>query len=295
MDDRVHVCYCANRKMLEPLCVSAFSVAASVAERDITIWVFHSDFYSADVGKLLNILDPFPNAALEVESINVDAFDEVRGLHGDVMPFTKLILPRLMDGKTERIVFLDADTVVVGGLDDLYQRNLEGHILGAVSYETLGCAQESDFFRAGGLDLEKNSFNSGVMLIDVERWNAADKSGQLINQVKQVDPQEAESDQPFLNVAFYDNFLPLRIRFNKRAGPDSKLKKKHTTDGILHFVGIPKPWDIGSRWLNKNYHLYEKHRKRAGVSKRSPREIIRDDGWRRVAKGLLSGLRALVG
>ena len=68
-----------------------------------------------------------------------------------------------------------------------------------------------------------------------------------------------------MNVVFYKRFLPLRIRYNKRAGPGTRLEKKHTTDGILHFVGIPKPWDIGGQWFNRNYHLYEKYRRQAGV------------------------------
>lgn len=280
--------------MLGPLCVSVFSAVSSAEGQDVTVWVFQTDFSPNDIGRLRSVLSPFPAATLEVRSIDLDVFSRIKGLHGEAMPFAKLLLPRLMKGNAERIVFLDADTVVVNGLQDLYEENLEGYTLGAVSYESLGRAQEAEFFRARGMDLEKDGFNSGVMLIDVEGWNAGDKTEQLIEEVKAVDPQEAEGDQPFLNVAFYDNFLPLRIRYNKRAGPDTRLEKEHTTDGILHFVGIPKPWDVGGRWLNKNFHLYEKYRRKAGVPRRSPLSVIREKGWRRVAKGLSSGVRAVL-
>lgn len=290
----MHVCYCVNRKMLAPLCVSAFSAVSSMNGRDMTVWVFQTDFSTNDISRLREVLSSFPAATLKVESIDLDAFSGIKGLHGEVLPFAKLLLPQLMKGRARRIVFLDADTVVVSGLYDLYEKDLEGYTLGAVSYEPLGRTMEAEFFGARGLDLEKESFNSGVMLIDVENWNARGKTEQLIEEVTAVDQQEAESDQPFLNLAFYDDFLPLRIRYNKRAGPDTRLEKKHTTDGILHFVGIPKPWDIGGKWLNKNHHLYEKHRRRAGVSPRSLQKIIQDEGWKRVSKGLLAGVRGTV-
>ena len=251
MNNQIHICYCVNRKMLEPLCVSAHSAAAAVAGQDLTIWVFHPDFSSKDIDMLQGVIDSLPAVTLKTQPMNVETFGGIQGLHGEVMPFAKLLLPRLMEGEADRIVFLDADTVVIEGLDDLYYQDLEGYMLGAVSYEPLGRTLEAGFFRSRGLDLEKDSFNSGVMLIDVKKWADAAKSEQLIELVKSVDPNEAKGDQPFLNLAFYDNFLPLRIRYNKRAGPDTRLQKRHTTDGILHFVGIPKPWDVGGRWLTK--------------------------------------------
>jgi lipopolysaccharide biosynthesis glycosyltransferase len=290
----MHVCYCVNRKMLEPLCVSAYSAAANANGEGLTVWVFQTDFSAEDIDRLRHLLNPFPTVTLETQSIDVDVFGGIKGLHGEVVPFAKLLLPQFMEDRAGRIIFLDADTVVVRGLRDLYEHNLEGHTLGAVSYEPLGRTFEADFYRARGLDLEKDSFNSGVMLIDVEKWNAAAQTERLIEQVKAVDPREAEGDQPFLNAAFHDEFFPLRIRYNKRAGPGARLEKGHASDGILHFVGIPKPWDIGGRWLNKNYHLYEKHRQQAGVPARSVRKIIRDDGGKRIVKGLLAGVRATI-
>jgi lipopolysaccharide biosynthesis glycosyltransferase len=290
----MHVCYCLNRKMLEPLCVSAYSAAVNMEREGLTIWVFQTDFSPQDIDRLQRHLNPFPGVTLKVQSVDMDVFGGIKGLHGEVVPFAKLLLPRWMEGRADRIIYLDADTVVAGGLRDLYERNLEGHTLGAVSYEPFRRTLEVDFYRARGLDLERDSFNSGVMLIDIEKWNAGAKTEQLIEQVRDVDPREAEGDQPFLNATFYDDFLSLRIRYNKRAGPSERLEKKHTTDGILHFVGIPKPWNIGGRWFNENYHLYEKHRRRAGVPARSLWKVVQDEGGRRVLKGLLAGVRGTI-
>lgn len=292
MEDRIHVCYCVNRKMLRPLCVSVFSAAASVEGEKVTIWVFHEDLTSQDIRRVQSVLTPFSDVILNTHRIETGGLSDLHGLHGETIPLAKALVPRHVGGQVDRIVYLDADTVVVGGLEDLYRHNLEGNVLGAVSYETLGESYTRDFFRSKGLDLQEKAFNSGVLLIDVPAWNEEGLTREVVDFLKTNSQKYDGADQASLNVVFYKRFLPLRIRYNKRAGPDIRLEKKHTTDGILHFVGIPKPWDVGGRWFNKNHHLYDKYRRRAGVTRRSLMDAVQDKGWKRIAKGLSAGLRA---
>lgn len=273
--------------------MSAFTAAKDLSEETATIWVFQTDFEGAHVDELHEVLDPFPNVKLEVRSIDLSPVSGVKGLHGDVMPFSKLILPRIMTDKAQRFVYLDADTVVVDGLRDLYQKDLEGHTLAAVSYKPLNKAQESDFFEKKGLDTQKKGFNSGVLVVDTEKWNRECRTDRLLEELVSTRYEWTEGDQPFLNLVFYDDFLPLRIKYNKRAGPGWKMDDKYTANGIIHFVGIPKPWDIGGKWLNKNYPLYENHRKQADVPSRSILKHLRQNGVWRTIKGAFSGVRKL--
>jgi len=294
MDDRINVCYCVNRKVLAPLCVSAFSAAASVDGEEITIWIFHEDLTSQDIRRVQSVFTPFSDVILNTRRIETGDLSSLHGLHGETIPLAKVLIPRHVDGQLDRIVYLDADTVVIGGLEDLYRHNLKGNVIGAVSYETLGESYTRDFFRSKGLDLQEKAFNSGVLLIDVAAWNEKGWTRKVVDFLRANSKKYDGADQASLNVVFYKRFLPLRIRYNKRAGPGTRLEKKHTTDGILHFVGIPKPWDIGGQWFNKNYHLYEKYRRQAGVPGRSTLDLISDTGWRRATKGLLTGLRGTI-
>jgi len=239
-----------------------------------------------------DVLRPFGDVELVFRHVSLAEFAGLPGLHGEVIPLAKPVVPRLLAGEVSRVVYLDADTVVVGGLDDLYHHNLEGHLIGAVSYETLGEAYTRDFFASHDLDLGEKAFNSGVLLIDVETWNERDLTSEMLTFLKANASKYDGADQASLNVVLHKRFLPLRIRFNKRANPDRKLQDKHVQDGILHFVGIPKPWDPGGRWLNRNYPHYKVHRDRARVKSRSLWGKMRDTGWRRMAKGLRAGLRA---
>lgn len=280
--------------MLRPLCVSIFSAAKSVGGRNITFWVFHEDLRTAELEQVQQLIEQFPEVSLIHQQIDVNDFAGLSGLHGEVIPLAKPLIPHLVNGLTHRIIYLDADTVVISGLNDLYRHSLDGNILGAVSYEALGEAYTSDFFQSHGLDLNERAFNSGVLVVDVEAWNKEKMTRKVLDFLKVNSSKYDGADQASLNVIFHKRFYPLRIRYNKRASPGSRLEQKYTKDGIVHFVGIPKPWDVGGRWLNQNYSLYEQYRQEAGVRPRTTREVVRDTGWRRTGKGLLAGLRAAI-
>lgn len=277
--------------MLEPLCVSAFSAARNVRDQEVTVWVFHEDFLEQDISQIQDVLAPFERVAVKVREIDLERFSGWDGLHGEAITFAKPLLPHLLRNETDRIIYLDADTVVSGGLADLYSKDLRGYTIGAVSYESLGNTHNRSFFESKGLDLSKKSFNAGVLLINTDKWTKNGFTDKIIDFMSKNSGMYSGADQAAKNTVFYDRFLNLRIKYNKRASPDTKIEKEQSSDGIIHFVGIPKPWGVGGRWLNKNYWLYEKYRRQAGVPSRSLLESVRRDGWWRSAKGLISGLR----
>lgn len=292
MEDRIHICYCVNRRVLVPLCVSAYSAANSVGGKNISIWVFHENYTSEHKRSVRDALCSFEDVELFFHKVELDDFVGLSGLHGETIPLAKSIIPRMMKGKARRAIYLDADTVVLGGLGDLYSHDLNGCVIGAVSHEALGNAYTRDFFASQNLDLDEKAFNSGVLLVDVEAWNERDLTQDLLAFLKANANKYDGADQASLNVIFHKRFFPLRIRYNKRANPGKRLEEEHVQDGILHFVGIPKPWDPGGKWLNKNYPHYASQRRQIQVEPRSFWRKVRDTGWRRVVKGLSAGLRA---
>lgn len=291
----IHLAYCVNRKMLTPLRVSIHSALSSLpADRTAVVWVFHMDLTADDLVTLRRTVEATCNdCALHVERLDVSHFRRLDGLHGEVIPFGKVLLPELLAGRARRVVYLDADTVVAGNLDELYDHDLEGRMLGAVSYETCGQALQADFFGEEGLDLSAKAFNSGVLLIDVEAWNAAGTTERAIRYIQANHHRYQGADQGALNVLFHGRFLPLRIRYNKRASAGTELEPADVQDGIIHFVGLPKPWDLGGRWAHKSYEVYARAQARSDVRADRPLDQIRRKGLARTAKGLWTAVGLL--
>ena len=66
------------------------------------------------------------------------------------MIYGRILIPQLISD--DRVIYLDADTIVNGSLKDLFSLDMDGHTIGAVE----------DFSMTG-------TFNSGMLLIDNQK------------------------------------------------------------------------------------------------------------------------------
>ena len=136
--------------------------------------------------------------------------------------YTKLHAFALTD--FDRVVFIDADAVVLGPVDSLF--------------DGAGFAACPDW----GADLVLERFNSGVFALTPERV-AFDALVARIDDVRSYDG----GDQGFLN-AMQPDWRPLDRRFNvlTRLAHDRPALAMTEEARILHFVGR-KPWEPGVR------------------------------------------------
>jgi lipopolysaccharide biosynthesis glycosyltransferase len=109
-------------------------------------------------------------------------------------------------------------------------------------------ALESQFFLSLGKAPEAPAFNSGTMLFNLPEWRRQSCSTRIFAFCREHSAQLMTADQTALNALFADDCFHLDPRYN--------VKVRGTTDpgkipvnGVFHFVGSPKPWDIGGRRL----------------------------------------------
>ena len=105
----------------------------------------------------------------EIVFLPIDHLRERMGFSFDSLGWNevvvaRLLVDRLLPESVSRVLYLDADTLVIGSLRELWETDLEGCPLGMVAEPTANHARKKD------LGLENMSyFNSGVLLIDLAR------------------------------------------------------------------------------------------------------------------------------
>jgi lipopolysaccharide biosynthesis glycosyltransferase len=168
--------------------------------------------------------------------------------------FTRAILYRLgleqlAPEDCQRVIYLDSDIIVMTEIEKLWTQDLHGRALGAV-FDSFVDSRE--FARRWSLREDAiGYFNSGVLLIDLEKVRSEQLFRSAIDFVVKEGRHVGFLDQDALNWVFWDNWHQLDAVWNVQRHmviSESSIPQVKRLDGrrpaIVHFTGVDKPWTI---------------------------------------------------
>jgi hypothetical protein len=165
-------------------------------------------------------------------------------------PFTyaRLAIADLWAPGYERLLYIDADTRIIGPLAPLFGLDLRGNTVGMVEdcgrYLRDATAKPGwDDYRASlGLDTAKPYYNAGVLLIDSAAWRAENCWRRLLEFITAREGKLIFMDQDALNVVCAGRIAQFSPRWNfvthyLGLGVEATVEPR-----ILHYADILKPW-----------------------------------------------------
>ncbi len=169
--------------------------------------------------------------------------------HVSVPAYYRISIPDLFDDSVKRAVYLDCDLVARSDIGELWRMDLEGKHLGAV--ENLS----NHTYRASGLR-QMDYFNSGVMVLDLERWRE-DDIPERVRRFKREHPERiSTNDQCALNGVLSQSWKRLPLHWNQQSGiyrmtsqlehfSEKEVERALWDPSVVHYVGWSKPWTQG--------------------------------------------------
>lgn len=235
-----------------PLHVAATSVLRSLhPEWQAHFYLALEGFSARKVEQLRQSLDlaERPYQLTLLPPIDFSLYRHFRPLHGNKMIFNRLLLPDMVP--VDRLLYLDTDTFTTADVSPLFCFDMQGFAAGFVFDERVCECGEADTYRELGLPDDGYVFNSGVVLMNVPQWKSEQRTHQLLDFCKR---RYRNGDQPALNFVFHGRAHKLPRKFNITLYP--QVTGLLAQEGIFHFVGSPKPWDILGDVLNPHAYLY---------------------------------------
>lgn len=198
----------------------------------------------------------------------VEKFCTLRNLTIHIHPFESALLPKISKGRWSpaaltrlfldqiglpnfrRMLYLDADTLVVRSMSALAHLDLHGNIAAAVDDYIVPFPKKIATRRDKlGLGPDSSYFNSGVILFDWQSCLKSDLLGQARHNVENRHSAYHALDQDALNAALDGKWARLHPKWNAQTGflPDIR------DPIIVHFTGRRKPWQNGAAWVHREY------------------------------------------
>ncbi len=142
----------------------------------------------------------------------------------------RLLLPGLLPQNVDKILYLDADTLVEGDIRPLYKINLKNNFLAAV-----GDAGARERKTQLGFTEQEKYFNAGVLLMNLREIRKAQLQRVWLEHVNGT--QYTWPDQDILNITCKGRVSFVNIIYNT-FGSDNPVKHPK----IIHYT-VQKPWN----------------------------------------------------
>lgn len=255
----IHIAIAADMNIEAGLHVTLYSAIKSLSESAV-VHLFLKDFSFEAIERLGGTVSEFShNCELRMYDATQIDTGQGKGLHQNKMPYVLLSIPELVS--CERIICLDADLLITTDLKELFDLELGGCTVGAVGTVPLkySWGKERDFLLSVGIDDESIYFNSGVLLIDTREWKKRRITQVSLDLASKHSKQLHTADQTVLNAVLKDQILYLPTKYNVFCFPETPPIDIEEMDGIYHFVGSPKPWDLMGEFLHASYPAFRKY------------------------------------
>jgi len=247
--------------------------------------------FSAEARARVSESLPPGSASLRWVPVDLEPFRRYATMeHISPMTYARFLIPTIFAEGISRVLYLDADLLVLGTLDGLRDAELGDAPVGAV-LDGMEPRRKAGAPGTERVPRVEAYFNAGVLLIDLDRWRSERISERSLAYLA-AHPDTPYSDQDALNVACDGAWRRLDGRWNVQNHDETRFSAIPLAErpGIVHFVTSAKPWKPSS--LSLNAALYDSFRDRTRFA-RSGRERALDlaEDLRHRSRRLVRGLR----
>lgn len=211
--DIAHIVYASDDRFAEILGVSLVSLYENNKDfSDIVVYILDSGISEDNKSKLLSLSEKYKRSGMifiPAKDISKELSVEVNLDRGSLSQYARLFVSSVLPSELNRVLYLDCDIIINKSISELWNLDLEGNTIGALNDAF------SKYYRRN-IDLEENDimFNSGVMLIDLDKWRDNSIEQKLMSFIKKKKGKIQQGDQGALNAVLSRETYCFEPRFN---------------------------------------------------------------------------------
>jgi len=241
-----HIAFCADDNYCRPMGATIASLIANNPGQHFTFHLLAISLTEDNQARFRRVADM--GMATHIHLLDAAQFAPFASFlghsHYSLSIFTRLVIPDMLAGSADRVLYLDADILCLGALDELFDIDFDGKLAVVVPDAPITTRR-----RVAALALPHNEyFNAGVMLINVAPWLAAGATAQAVDTLANSKLDLRFNDQDALNIVLNGRARYVDQRYNTLYDLIHDLQVNRTAlrplNGarLVHFAGSVKPW-----------------------------------------------------
>ena len=208
-----HIVYATDDNFAEILGVSLVSLYENSKDvDDIIVYVLDSGISDENIKKLKSLPKKYSRSDLsfiKATDISKELSMNVNLDRGSLSQYARLFVSSVLPAKLDRVLYLDCDIIINKSISELWNLDIKGKTIAA-----LKDAFSKQYRKNIDLEPDDIMFNSGVMLIDLDKWRRENIESKLLEFIRKKNGKIQQGDQGALNAILSKETFCLEPRFN---------------------------------------------------------------------------------
>ena len=270
----MNVLYASDDKFAGILAVSLVSLFENnKREEALRVYILDDAISQENRERLNEIFSTYGREGIFLQMNDIAIPDAFISARWPKVAFVRLFIADVLDSSVHRLLYLDCDTIIQAPLRELWKTNLDGNIIAGVR----DCLSFR-YLENLGMDRKSPYINSGVLLIDLDRYREHHVKEKVRRFIKTYAGVIRYPDQDVINAVFEGKIYTLPPRYNtltlfydfsysamcKYRKPEAyytrqQIEQAVASPVIIHFTTSflsLRPWVENSRHRYKEQFLY---------------------------------------
>lgn len=243
---QIPIFFCIDDKYAPYLSVALISLLANISPANhYQIFILYQQLSQENQAKLQTITADHNNVTLKFVSLKDDLYERLgkdqNTLRADYQTLTiyyRLFIADMFPQFTKGI-YLDADIVVDQDIANLYQLDLGENLLGVIPDAFISNDPTASAYAENAVGVAHQSyFNSGVLLLNLERLRQTKFSSHFLTLMNNYHFQLIAPDQDYLNAICHNELLLLENKWNYQ----TEYPLAVDNPVVIHYNLFGKPW-----------------------------------------------------
>ena len=205
---RLDIVYATDNNFIDVLYASIASLYDTNGDLDLDIWIIGEKISDLNKEKINNLSKEYNQK--EVNWIeNCEVPYQVKLDRGSVSQYSRLMIGSALPDSIKKALYLDADTIILSNLIELFNICFDNRIVIGVSDVI-----NEEYKKILNIPRDKAVFNTGVLLLDLEKWRMENIESKLFDVILKFKGNVIQGDVGIMNAVLYDSYKEIDLKFN---------------------------------------------------------------------------------
>ena len=242
----INILISVNSKYVDKAKTMLFSLRCHTKE-DVCVYLLNHSLKEQEIEKIRIYVQNKCKMSLKILEVSNATFDSLPLCDSQFSSeiYYRILAQFVLPEDIERILWLDADIVVLKDISEFYHQDFEDKYYIVCADSKNGKPWVEERKTELRLTSDYKYFNSGVMLMDLKELRDNTSADYIVTQSQQLKDKLVYPDQDILNYLYQNNvkYVDWKV-YNYQLVCLDKIPKEDVKDiMILHYTGPNKPWD----------------------------------------------------